>query len=217
MALKMLLKKPKKFENGPPGFWVRYRLFLCVVLGVLVLDQASKFWVVDHLSEGFKGLSGFSEKAKKFIKDDTKVGPRGYHYAPKAAVEVSASYLRFNYAENTGAAFSLFADWPEQTRRWFFNIISILAIGAILYFQSKLPKVASGRELWIRLGLPLVLGGALGNYMDRLTRGFVVDFIQAHWQNRLFWPSFNVADMAISVGMVCLILDAFVRKESKRL
>jgi len=204
----------KKFENAPSGFWIRHRFFLCVALGVLLLDQGSKFWVVDRLSEGFSGLSGFSEKAKKFLKDNPEQGSRGYHYMPKSAMEISASYLRFSYAENTGAAFSIFADWPEKTRRWFFNIIAIVAITAIFYFQLKLPKLASRKEVWIRLGLPLVLGGALGNYADRLARGFVVDFIQAHWQNKLFWPSFNIADIAISAGMVCLILDAFIRKEA---
>ena len=58
-----------------------------------------------------------------------------------------------------------------------------------------------------------MLGGALGNYIDRLARGFVVDFVQAHWKDQAYWPSFNVADMAICVGVGMLILDAFVRKE----
>jgi len=215
VALKMLLKKRPAFENAPPGFWKRHGLFLCVVLGVLLLDQTSKFWAVDTLSQGFAGLGGFGAKAGKFLKDDLSPGPRGYHYLPQEGVEVVDAYLRFYYAENTGAAFSLFADMPEKTRRWFFHVISLVAVAAILYLQTRLPKVASRKEFWIRLGLPLVLGGALGNYMDRLARGFVVDFIQAHWQNRWFWPTFNVADMAISVGMVCLILDAFLRKEAK--
>jgi signal peptidase II len=80
------------------------------------------------------------------------------------------------------------------------------------YYFSKL----SGKdpaEKWAQWGLSLVLGGALGNYIDRLARGFVVDFIQAHWKDQAYWPSFNVADMAICVGVGMLILDAFVRKE----
>jgi signal peptidase II len=209
----MLLKN----KNAYPGFWGRHGVFLCIVLGVLLADQASKFWTLDTLSEAFHGLSGFGEKAKKFLSDEPQPVSRGYHYAPKvgAEVELSPSYLRFHYAENTGAAFSLFANWPEKTRRWFFHIVSIVAVVAVFYLQTRLPRVASRKEVWIRMGLPLVLGGALGNYADRLARGFVVDFIQAHWQNKWFWPSFNIADMAISVGMACLILDAFLRKETK--
>ncbi|MCL2013259.1 MAG: signal peptidase II [Cystobacterineae bacterium] len=215
MPLKMFLKKRGIFENAPPGWWRRHGFFVLLVLVVFGADQASKFWVIDAFSNGFEGLEGVSAKVKKFLRDETKPGPGGYHYRPKASVEISQNHLRFHYAENTGAAFSLFATWPEKTRRWFFNMVSIIAVGVLLYLYLKLPKVASRKELWIRMGLPLVLGGALGNHVDRLARGFVVDFIQAHWQNRWFWPSFNVADMAICIGMACLILDAFVRKETK--
>jgi signal peptidase II len=213
----MFLKKRHGFESGYPSFWKRYRVFLCLVFGIFLLDQASKFWAVDKLSEGFLGLSSFSSKVKKFVDDPPRPGHQGYYYRPKAGaqVEVVDNYLRFHYAENTGAAFSLFADWPEKRRRGFFHIISIVAVVFILYLQMKLPKVASRKEVWIRMGLPLVFAGAIGNYADRLARGFVVDFIQAHWQNKWFWPTFNVADMAISVGMACLILDAFLRKETK--
>jgi len=213
----MLLKKQNGFENAYPGFWQRYGVFLCVVFGVLFFDQATKFWAVDVLSEGFDGLSGFSAKAKKFVNDPPTPGHQGYYYRPKpgAQVEVVDNYLRFSYAENTGAAFSLFADWPEKRRRWFFHIMSMVAVAFILYLQVKLPKVVSRKEVWMRLGLPLVLAGALGNYMDRLARGFVVDFIQAHWQHKAAWPTFNIADMAISVGLACIVLDAFVRKETK--
>jgi len=217
VALRMLLKKQSGFGSASPGFWKRYGAFLGIVLGVLLVDQATKFWAVDTLSEGFEGLPGFSAKLKKFLNDPPQLGHKGYYYKPKAGaqVEVVDAYLRFHYAENTGAAFSLFADWPEKRRRWFFHVISIVAVACILYVQRGLPKVASRKEIWIRTALPLFLAGALGNYMDRLTRGFVVDFIQAHWQNKAFWPTFNVADMAISVGFACFILDAFLRKETK--
>jgi signal peptidase II len=60
-----------------------------------------------------------------------------------------------------------------------------------------------------------VLGGALGNYLDRLARGFVIDFIEAHWHERATWPSFNVADSCIVVGVGLLLLDGLLRRESK--
>ena len=71
-------------------------------------------------------------------------------------------------------------------------------------------------ERWALAGLPLVLGGALGNWVDRLARGFVIDFIEAHWREVYSWPSFNVADSAIVVGVAFLVIDGFVRKEPKQ-
>ena len=77
-------------------------------------------------------------------------------------------------------------------------------------------RLSGGRqERWARIGLPLVLGGALGNWVDRLARGFVIDFIEAHWREVYTWPSFNVADSAIVVGVALLVIDGFVRKERK--
>jgi signal peptidase II len=60
-----------------------------------------------------------------------------------------------------------------------------------------------------------VLGGALGNYVDRIARGFVIDFLEAHWFDKAAWPSFNIADAAICVGVGMLVVDAFVRREEK--
>ncbi len=57
------------------------------------------------------------------------------------------------------------------------------------------------------------MGGAVGNWVDRLARGFVIDFLEAHWYNKATWPNFNVADAAIVVGVGLLMVDAFVRKE----
>jgi signal peptidase II len=64
-------------------------------------------------------------------------------------------------------------------------------------------------------GLPLVFGGAIGNYLDRLARGFVIDFLEAHWFEKAYWPAFNIADSAIVVGVGLLVIDSFVRKETK--
>ena len=58
-----------------------------------------------------------------------------------------------------------------------------------------------------------MLGGAIGNYIDRLARGFVIDFLEAHWMEQAYWPAFNVADTAIVIGVGLLVIDSFVRKE----
>jgi signal peptidase II len=72
-------------------------------------------------------------------------------------------------------------------------------------------------DTWSQLGLALILGGAVGNYIDRLTRGFVVDFLEAHWFDKATWPSFNIADSAICIGAALILIDSFRReKKAKR-
>jgi signal peptidase II len=105
-------------------------------------------------------------------------------------------------AHNTGAAFSFLAD-AGGWQKWFFAIISIVAIIVISYLIIK-----NLHNKLFCLGLALVLGGAIGNLYDRLTLGYVVDFLSFH-VNNLYWPAFNVADSAICVGVALLLLDSF--------
>lgn len=101
---------------------------------------------------------------------------------------------------NTGAAFSLFHD-QAGWQRWFFATIAIV-VGAVVVWW--LARLAPGQR-WAPLALALVLGGACGNLVDRLLLGYVVDFIQVYYRD-WYWPAFNVADSAISVGAVMLVL-----------
>ncbi len=103
---------------------------------------------------------------------------------------------------NEGAAFSFLAD-AGGWQKWFFSGISILAILVITYLLKK-----HQQQKLFCLGLALVLGGAIGNLYDRLTLGYVVDFLSFHI-NDLFWPAFNVADSAICVGVALLFIDSF--------
>jgi signal peptidase II len=107
------------------------------------------------------------------------------------------------YLENTGAAFSIFAE-ASGWQRWFFIV---LALVVSLILMIWLRRIRADQTL-LAVGLSLVLGGALGNVIDRVMHGYVVDFIYFHWQARYF-PAFNVADSAISIGAGCLLLDAF--------
>ena len=113
----------------------------------------------------------------------------------------------FNIAllHNTGAAFSMLAGAAGWTR-WFFLVLALVIVGFIVVWLMRMPANA-GR--WVAGGLALVAGGALGNAMDRLTLGYVVDFLQFHWQG-WFFPAFNVADSAITLGAALLILDGMV-------
>ena len=106
---------------------------------------------------------------------------------------------------NEGAAFSFLAD-AGGWQKWFFSGVSMVAVVVITYLIKK----HQNQKLFCT-GLALVLGGAIGNLYDRLTLGYVVDFLSFHI-NGLFWPAFNVADSAICVGVFFLLLDSFKTK-----
>lgn len=103
---------------------------------------------------------------------------------------------------NEGAAFSFLAS-AGGWQKWFFTGFSLIAIGVIIYLLKK----HSTQKLFC-IGLALVLGGAIGNVYDRITLGYVVDFLYFYYQ-QFSWPAFNVADSAICVGVGLLLLDSF--------
>ena len=105
-------------------------------------------------------------------------------------------------AHNTGAAFSLFADQPGWQQGFFIAVASI-ASAVIIYLLRR----DTGSNL-SKLALSLILGGAIGNLIDRLSHGYVIDFLSFHI-NSYYWPAFNIADSAITVGAVFLIWDSF--------
>ena len=107
---------------------------------------------------------------------------------------------------NRGAAFSFLSD-AAGWQRWFFVTISLSASVFLVFWLRKLGP----QQRLLALALSLVLGGAVGNLIDRLVLGHVIDFIQVYYRN-FYWPAFNVADSAITVGAVLLVWDAlFVR------
>jgi signal peptidase II len=107
-------------------------------------------------------------------------------------------------AHNSGAAFSFLAG-ASGWQRWFFTVIGVLAAGLILW----LLKSHAGQRLFA-FSMACILGGAIGNVIDRVRFGYVVDFLDFHWHGWHF-PAFNVADSAITVGAACLILDELLR------
>lgn len=107
---------------------------------------------------------------------------------------------------NEGAAFSFLAG-AGGWQKWFFALVSSIAIIVITYLLIK-----HKTETLFCLGLALVLGGAVGNLYDRLTLGYVVDFLLFYYKT-WYWPAFNVADSAICVGVACLLLDSFKKPQ----
>lgn len=117
--------------------------------------------------------------------------------------EVTA-WLNWTLAHNYGAAFSLLSD-ADGWQRWFFVVLAVAVTGVLLVWLFRLR-----RGEWLQgLAIGLVIGGAVGNLIDRVILGYVVDFIDVHYAGR-HWPAFNVADSAISCGVVLLLLDTLL-------
>lgn len=119
-------------------------------------------------------------------------------------VEVISDYFSWTLAYNTGAAFSFLAG-ESGWQRWLFAVIAIGVSSVLVVWLKRLKP----EETWTAIALALVLGGALGNLYDRVILGHVVDFILVHWQNRWYFPAFNIADIAITLGAMLLALDIF--------
>ncbi|MEO8874908.1 MAG: signal peptidase II [Polyangiaceae bacterium] len=129
--------------------------------------------------------------------------------------EVWKDHIAFILARNRGGAWGLLQSTNENVRRPFFLLVSAAAIAFIVTLYRKLNKDQKA----LAWGLPLVLGGALGNVFDRIRYGYVIDFIDVHvkWQNAdHHWPTFNIADVAICVGVALMAIDMFTSKRGKR-
>jgi signal peptidase II len=113
-------------------------------------------------------------------------------------------FLALRKAYNYGAAFSFLGD-ASGWQRWFFIILALLVIAVLATWLRRLPAA----DTRVRVALVLILGGAAGNVIDRLVYGYVIDFIDVFYGS-WHWPTFNVADSAISVGAAILLLDAFL-------
>ena len=131
------------------------------------------------------------------------------HYGEKK--ELIEGFFYLTHVRNRGAAFGLFATVPEDIRLTLFIGISVVAIGIILSFFSKL---APGDRL-SALALGLILGGALGNLIDRVRYGEVVDFLHFRLWQGYSWPDFNLADSFIVVGVALLLLELLASEGEK--
>ena len=142
--------------------------------------------------------------------------------ATKIAIDMNLSYadripvipgfFYLTHVRNTGAAFGLFSDAPQVYRLSFFISVSLIAVGIIVSFFRKL----SPGDRLAALALGLILGGAVGNLIDRIFRQEVVDFLHFRLWRGYSWPDFNVADSAIVVGVGLLVLELLASEGEQR-
>jgi signal peptidase II len=124
------------------------------------------------------------------------------------SIEIIPHFFHLTYLRNTGAAFGFLAGSRSALRIAFFILISAVAIGCIFYLLKNLRS----DQKTLVVSLSLILGGAMGNLIDRLRMGEVIDFLDFHWYT-LHWPAFNLADSGITIG-VFLLLIQMLRKKS---
>ena len=170
--------------------WKPSYVFLIAVTVVnLVLDIGSKQWIKRYFDA--------SHAARAMRK-----------------IEVIPKYVNLIFATNKGGAWGILQGEQESLRRPFFLAVSVAAIVFILSLYRKLTP----EQRALRWGLPLVLGGALGNLVDRIVYGWVIDFIDCYaviGADEKHWPTFNVADIAICIGVGLMAIDMFTTRESK--
>lgn len=115
--------------------------------------------------------------------------------------------VNLTYTRNPGAAFSLLADADPTFRGWFFLAVSVVALTLITVFLRRVER----GDWWTLIGLSLILGGAVGNVIDRIRHGEVIDFIDLYL-GPYHWPVFNLADSGITIGMVMLLGHALLQR-----
>ena len=124
-------------------------------------------------------------------------------------VEVT-SWLNMTLAHNYGAAFSFLSD-AGGWQRWLFTILASIVTVVLIVWLLRLPKY----DIRTGAALGLIIGGAIGNLVDRITLGYVVDFIDVYYQG-WHWPAFNIADSAITCGVTLLLIDGFLSWRAER-
>jgi signal peptidase II len=178
----------------------KWALLAALFVLFVLADQWTKYLAVERLTHLFDRSPDLSlvEKVRGF-----------YAHRHLEAIATEPFYVwrpvwRMNYVENPGAAWGLFRGFSEGFRNTFFTIVSIAAVLFILHYYRKLRE----DQRFLQLALSFVLAGAVGNFIDRIAHGYVVDFVEWYWWNRpdVRWPTFNVADSLIVVGVAMLVL-----------
>jgi signal peptidase II len=182
-----------------------HRWVPAVVATVVGLDQLSKWAAVAGLTQAFasgEALS-FSEKLSRFLWTR--------HPGRAEAVSVLDDFWHFRYVENPGITWGVLAGSGSALRTPLLLTLSLLMMALLVVY---LRRTAPAQKL-LRMALALILGGAMGNFLDRVRLGYVIDFIDWHWFDRATWPTFNVADIAITLGGLILAAESILTPQGE--
>lgn len=168
---------------------------------LLALDLGTKVWAERTLSAPRLG-----EPPEVCVPDDD--GYIRYQRARRPAIVIIEDVFELEYAENCGGAFGILRNEPAVVRTTVFGIAATAA--TILLFALFVRGHGGPLFAW---SVPFVVSGALGNLIDRIRYGYVIDFIHWHWRDVFHWPTFNVADIAITIGGALLLIKGFGKSQ----
>jgi signal peptidase II len=194
----------------------KYLTFALIFSTVLVADQITKYLAVRNLTMAFdyNHATTLSDRLHVYLSKRNLDGDPpepGHPDLRRLPLVVVNHFWNLKYVENPGAAWGMFSRQAPWFRVPFFHIVSIIAIG----FMSMYIRRLDPSQRLLLVALSLVLGGAVGNYLDRLMRSYVIDFVDWHWFDdpRLHWPTFNVADAGICIGVALMIGETLFTKK----
>ncbi|MFH1437696.1 MAG: signal peptidase II [Pseudomonadota bacterium] len=175
-----------------------------IVLVITAADQGSKIWAMKRLARPIEG------RLSHPCRPDSPPELRTVWRAEKRII-VIRGYWEFIYTQNCGGVFSMMTKAKDSIRRPMFFAVYALAMALLVYLFVRLKP----EEKLLLTAFPVLFGGAIGNIIDRVLRGYVVDFIFWHIKSRAAWPVFNVADIAISVGIGLVLVNMLFLAKKK--
>jgi len=185
----------------------RQALILCLAATAVLtaMDLGTKHWALDRLSQP-------SALASEPICQPNEYGRIQAQRAQRSPVVLIEGYLEFRYAENCGAAFGFMRDMPSMVRK---GVFYVAAAGAVILLLWMFVTGRGGTLFAI--SVPLIVSGAIGNLVDRVRWGYVVDFVRFHLNDRWAYPTFNIADAWITIGVALILIEGLVdgRREKR--
>lgn len=176
----------------------RFIFLIGLSLALIAADQGTKWWAATTLAERR------IERSRPACDDDGEIARR-VRYRPVRQIDIIDGLWSMRYVENCAGAFGILSNQDESVRRPFFLAVSLAAIVFIVLLFRRLGP----DQKLLMWALPFVLGGALGNFIDRIHLRYVIDFIDWYHESIGRWPTFNIADAAIVIGVGLIILDMF--------
>lgn len=196
------MAKDSEPVDGPPRTRAALAAAIACAIALTAIDLGTKTWAENTLAREREG----ERPALCVADEDGFIRTQRVRRLPVVLIE---DVFAFEYAENCGAAFGLLRAAPSIVRVVVFGLAATLACVALFYMFAK------GRGgAYFAVAVPFVVSGALGNFIDRMRYGYVVDFIHVHYREAFDYPTFNVADITITIGVICWVIDAI--QESRK-